>query len=164
MLLSFETFKTMAKQTPEALKAASYILWTAGQTGRYFTPMQLLKLSYISHGWSLGLCEKPLFSDPVEAWKYGPVVPKVYHKYKRFGYSPILNKLKRPAGVFGKIPLAIMNRVVDVYGKYDGLHLSGLTHQPNSPWDITIKKYGEGAIISNEVIRDYYKSFAQANG
>jgi len=122
--------------------------------------MQLLKLSYISHGWTLGLFERPLFSDYVEAWKYGPVVPNVYHKYKRFGYSHISVKLKDMRESHDEMSHAIMNRVVDAYGKYDGLYLSSLTHQLDSPWDVTIKKSGEGAIIPNGVIRDYYKNLS----
>ncbi len=125
--------------------------------------MQILKLSYISHGWTLGICEMPLFRDDVEAWKYGPVVPEIYHKYKRYGYSPILKNVQRPRTIFEETPLKIINRVTEVYGKYDGLYLSGLTHRPGSPWDITIKRHGEGATIENNVIMDYYKSFAQEN-
>ena len=125
--------------------------------------MQLLKVSYISHGWSLGLCGSPLFKDDVEAWKYGPVIPGVYHKYKKFGYSHITARTKDLRESLGKIPHAIMSRVVEVYGKYDGLYLSSLTHQPNSPWDLTIKKDGEGAIIPNDVIKDYYRKLSQRN-
>ena len=123
--------------------------------------MQLLKLSYISHGWMLGLCGQSLFSDHVEAWKYGPVIPSVYHKYKRFGYSHISTKIKDLRESFDDISHAIMNRVVDVYGKYDGLYLSSLTHQPNSPWDLTFKKFGEGAMIPHDVIEDYYKKLSK---
>lgn len=152
---------SMDTHTPDALKVASHILWIADLHGRHFTPMQLLKVSYISHGWSLGLCDRPLFKDHVEAWKYGPVIPDVYHKYKRFGYSHIKVRTKDLRESLGKISHAIMDRVVEVYGKYDGLYLSSLTHQPDSPWDITIKERGEGAIIPNDVIKDYYRKLSQ---
>ena len=145
----------------KALKVATQILWIAHQDGRLFTPMQLIKLTYIAHGWTLGLLEKSLFADTVEAWKYGPVIPEVYHKYKRFGYSHISVRLKDSRTSFDQVPYSILNRVVDEYGKYDGLHLSGLTHQPGSPWDLTIKQHGEGAPISSDVIHKYYKDLSQ---
>lgn len=153
----------MAASTPDALKVASQILWIAHLNGKHFTPMQLLKLSYISHGWTLGLRDSPLFQDEVEAWKYGPVVPEVYHKYKKFGYSRIVVRLKDLRRSFDPMSHAIMDRVTSVYGKYDGMHLSRLTHQPNSPWDLTIKTLGRGAVISNEMIKDYYKNLSQRN-
>ena len=38
-----------------------------------FTPSQLMKLAYIAHGWMLALYQRPLITDRIEAWKYGPV-------------------------------------------------------------------------------------------
>ncbi|MCC7437458.1 MAG: DUF4065 domain-containing protein [Armatimonadetes bacterium] len=48
--------------------------------GTALTPMKLLKLVYIAHGWHLGIMGKPLISDEVQAWKYGPVIPKLYSR------------------------------------------------------------------------------------
>jgi len=151
----------MPKSPPSALRVASQILWIGSLQSRLFTPMQLLKLSYISHGWTLGLCDHPLFRDDVEAWKYGPVIPSVYHKYKRFGYSHIRVRLKDRRSSFEETMHGIMIRVVKVYGMYDGLHLSALTHQPDTPWDIVIKEYGEGATISRDVIGNYCKRLSK---
>jgi len=47
--------------------------------------MKLLKLTYIAHGYYLGFFEKPLIENEVQAWKYGPVIPELYHVIKRFG-------------------------------------------------------------------------------
>lgn len=33
--------------------------------------------------------QEPCFSDEIEAWDSGPVVPAVYHKFKHFGGSDI---------------------------------------------------------------------------
>ncbi|MCY4000356.1 MAG: DUF4065 domain-containing protein [Bacteroidetes bacterium] len=149
--------------TPDALQVASQILWISDTHGRRFTPMQLLKIAYISHGWSLGILSEPMFDDPVEAWKYGPVVPNVYHKYKRFGYSQISVKLKDHREIFDQTLYSLLNRVVKIYGKFDGMYLSGLTHQPGTPWDITIKKHGEGSYIPNDLIKDYYSELSSRN-
>ncbi|MCY4000360.1 MAG: DUF4065 domain-containing protein, partial [Bacteroidetes bacterium] len=74
----------------DAHKTAIQILFIASHSGRNLTPMQLIKLSYIAHGWTLGISGEPLFNDTVEAWRYGPVVPDIYHTYKEFGHSPIV--------------------------------------------------------------------------
>ena len=147
--------------TRDANTVAVQILWIAHLRGRSFTPMQLLKLTYIAHGWTLGITGNPLFNDSVKAWKYGPVIPSVYHKYKKFGYSPISMKLKNLCDSFDNKSLAITERVVDAYGKYDGLYLSALTHQPDSPWDITMRQTGENTTIPLKVIRDYYTALVQ---
>jgi len=51
--------------------------------------MQLIKLVYIAHGWTLGLYNQPLIGKQVEAWTYGPVIPSVYHDFKHYGRDPI---------------------------------------------------------------------------
>ena len=56
------------------------------------TNLKLVKLCYIAQGLSLALLDKPLFSEPIEAWQYGPVVPSVYHEFKHFRDQPITEK------------------------------------------------------------------------
>ncbi|MCY4223200.1 MAG: DUF4065 domain-containing protein [Bacteroidetes bacterium] len=143
----------------DAHKTAIQILFIASHSGRNLTPMQLIKLSYIAHGWTLGISGEPLFNDTVEAWRYGPVVPDIYHRYKEFGHSPIVGRLKDLRDSFTPYSFAIMERVVEVYGKYDGLYLSALTHKRDSPWDITMREKGENAVIPNDLIEKHYKSF-----
>ena len=48
------------------------------------TPLQIMKLVYISHGWMLGLYNKSLFKQPVLAWLYGPVVSDIYHGLRKY--------------------------------------------------------------------------------
>ena len=59
-------------------KIANEFLRLAKESGQSLTPMQLLKLVFIAHGWMLGLYGEPLISDDVQAWKYGPVIPDLY--------------------------------------------------------------------------------------
>ena len=58
------------------------------------TLMQLLKLSYISHGFTLALLDKPLADEYAEAWRFGPVFPSIYHEFKKKS-GPIKNKAQK---------------------------------------------------------------------
>ena len=51
---------------------ADYILAKSDMMGKSLTPMQVLKLTYISEGYSLAIDGERLFGDRIEAWKYGP--------------------------------------------------------------------------------------------
>ena len=136
-------------------KIASQVLRTEGCSG--ITPMQLLKLVFISHGWMLGLYGRPLISDSVEAWQYGPVIPSVYHSYKRFGSSPITDIPAADVEGLTAEERHVINQVCRHYAKFSGLQLSALTHTPDSPWDITRKLSGLGSVISNDLIEQHYR-------
>jgi uncharacterized phage-associated protein len=138
-----------------------YILKLANDQNNPLTPMQVLKLVYISHGWQLGLYGRPLVNEPIEAWQYGPVIPSVYHRYKRFGgrfIDDIPDEL--PKG-FDHSESSTMEQVFDGYGNRSGVSLSSLTHEPGTPWSITVRQSGIGAVISNDLIEDYYRRLAR---
>ena len=73
----------------DVLTVADTILKIAKSKGKALTPMQLVKLTYIAHGWSLALSERDLFKNRIEAWRYGPVIPDLYQATKNFGRSEI---------------------------------------------------------------------------
>ena len=119
------------------------------------TPMQLIKLVYICHGGYLWAFNKPLLDEPVEAWRYGPVVPTVYHAFKNFRDRPIRLKATRQTDLSSSEQHAI-SVFAKAHREYSGIQLSSMTHAPGTPWDRTVKDVGEGAVIPNELIRDYY--------
>ena len=139
--------------------AAEQILWL--RRGTETTPMHVLKLVYISHGWTLGLYGRSLINEPAEAWRYGPVVPSVYHRYKSFRGDPITTEPVNRSDAFDDEQRDVIEQVHEVYGDFTALQLSALTHKPGTPWDITYREYGAGVIIPNELIRDYYERLAE---
>lgn len=48
----------------------------------YLSPLHLQKLLYYCQGWGLALLGRPLFHQPLYAWKYGPVERDVYNLLK----------------------------------------------------------------------------------
>ena len=69
---------------------ASEFIVLARNAGESLTPMQLLKLVYIAHGWMLALHHRPLIKDDVQAWQYGPVIPSLYNAIRKFRANPVL--------------------------------------------------------------------------
>jgi uncharacterized phage-associated protein len=67
----------MAK-TYECDLIANELLSLSARDTAPLTVMKLLKLVYIAHGWYLAFADKPLISEKVEAWDYGPVRASAY--------------------------------------------------------------------------------------
>ncbi|MEO1330222.1 MAG: type II toxin-antitoxin system antitoxin SocA domain-containing protein [Pseudomonadota bacterium] len=142
------------------------------------TQMQIQKLVYIAHGWSLALTGEPLVSDPVKAWDYGPVFPYLYDHTKFNGREP-MKRLIHPSDdnpfiFFGEeedTPYQCelnenQSRIIELvwsrYGKLGAYKLSDLTHKVGTPWHQVFYKLGKGGSISNEIIADHYKRLANA--
>lgn len=154
---------------------ANYFVQKSLDTGTILTPLKLLKLVYLSHGWYLGLSGEPLIGEGVQAWKYGPVVSSIYHSFKHYKdaqiselYSETILDPTSQVDLVDHTPICkdpsitkFLDKIWDVYSPHDGVQLSALTHASGSPWDIVWNQNGGagqlGAIIPNNIIRDYYK-------
>ncbi len=122
---------------------ADAILKIAKEQNKKVTPLQLLKLVYISEGWSLALRNKTLFSNRIEAWQYGPVVPDLYHRTKNFGGNPIPYKeMDYEESSLSGEDFEFQKEVYNAYRDYSGIELSSITHQTDSPW-YQVYKHGE---------------------
>lgn len=161
-------------ETP--LAVANFFIKKSLDTGIPVTSMKLLKLAYIAHGWHLGLTSgELLLPEGVEAWKYGPVIPSLYRALSPNGGADVTT-LQNEGVAGGQLLIPQVNsnlapflsKIWDIYGQLDGLQLSALTHQENTPWSITWHKNGGkdmmGAVIPNQLIaRHYQDMLAKAN-
>jgi uncharacterized phage-associated protein len=140
-----------------AIQVANKILELANAKKDTITPMQMIKLVFMCHGWMLGICGRHLIKDPVEAWKYGPVIPDLYQAVRKFKSNPIeMIPCQEPAK-FDHDELQVIEQVYEKYGHRSGIVLSSMTHQKDSPWDIVVNKHNNmGHQISNNLIEDYY--------
>jgi len=122
-----------------------------------FSPMKIIKLVYIAHGWTLGINGVPLIKEPVEAWRYGPVIRELYTSVKQFRNNPIeLNSLPDIDQVeFNDDEKDVMDEVLSEYGGITAMQLSAITHADGTPWDIT-QKNGR-IVITNDLIREHYR-------
>jgi uncharacterized phage-associated protein len=128
-------------------------------SGETLTPLQLLKLVYISHGWSFPINNGPLIGDRIEAWQYGPVVPALYHTLKSFRSAPVTNPIPDGDVPLSQAEVKLVDAVYSTYGHYSGGQLSAMTHRPGTPW-ATAWEHGRNSEITNEMIADHYRKLA----
>lgn len=163
----------------DARAVANEFLQYASDEGSSLDPLKLQKLIYFAHGWHLAIRNEPLLDEFIEAWQYGPVVPSVYHEFKRYGNGSIGEPARDLKFIGGKLTFVpfdlteeyrenpehlqftqqLLKKIWETYKKFSGLTLSNLTHISGSPWDQTWSK-AEGrknATIKDEVISRYFK-------
>jgi len=128
------------------------------EAGASVTQMKLQKLLYYAKAWCLALADTPLFSQEIEAWKYGPVIRDVYAKYKIYGCNSLPKAEEYDKSQFSNCETKILEAVKDAYMCYDALFLANLTHC-ETPWQEAYST-NENATISDEAIAAYYKQVA----
>ena len=92
---------------------------------------KLQKLCYYSQAWSLVWDEEPLFSEDIQAWAHGPVIPKLYDRHK--GHFNISTIRGGDHAKLNKDQQETVNVMLSMYGGMSGVALSRLTHQ-ELPW------------------------------
>lgn len=160
-----------------AVGIANFFIKKALAEGVTVTLMKLVKLAYIAHGWHLGLTtpSQPLLSEGVQAWKYGPVVPSVYEAFRANGANNV-TELVPTVGPDGRTTyqtvsdpalMPFLDAIWENYKRFDGLQLSALTHQSNTPWyECWHNRGGKdtmGFVIPNNLIAEHYRAMGVAN-
>jgi uncharacterized phage-associated protein len=145
-----------------ANKVADYILCYSHSEGDYISNLKIQKLVYYAQAWFLALHDEPLFEDHIQAWVHGPVQPKLFRRFEKYGWKPILEEPKCPKFKDERIK-PHLDEIMNVFGDCTAHHLSRLTHQED-PWRLTRRGLGPDqpseSIISHEAMRDYYKRLA----
>jgi uncharacterized phage-associated protein len=144
-----------------ALVVANEFIRLARADGRSLTPLQLIKLVYIAHGWMLALYQRPLILDDVEAWKYGPVIRDLYHSMKKYGGGSVTDTI--PVGPTDQLDdeeRDIVQQVYEAYGRFTGIQLSQMTHKFGTPWHQTWTADNQNDVISTDLIAEHYRRMA----
>lgn len=106
------------------------------------TPMKLQKLIYFVYREYLKETGRSLFNERFETWRYGPVIPSVYDKFKKNGSNAIrdyayengerfyLTVNEESSPTFKNV----IDEVWNNYKNFDGIVLSSITHAEGSAW------------------------------
>jgi len=156
---------------------ANRFLQLAKAKGLQLTQMQLQKLVYISHGWSLAILGKALTMDAPQAFDYGPVYTELWEALRRYGSGPVSSPIK--VGDFGFGAFAsnadevsvgqfegnaeeLISSVFENYGHFHAFQLSAMTHEVGTPWhQVYVKEGRKRGQIQNDRIRDHFIEIAK---
>lgn len=134
---------------------------------RNLTPMKLQKLLFFAQSWHLRKNGEhtPLFDDNFARWKYGPVIPSLYHELKTYGAKPITSTLSNVdidddcevVLVTPSIPTSdadaheLIDAIIKKYGRLTGSQLSFLTHEEGTAWQLGLEDgEADGSVITWE--------------
>lgn len=119
------------------------------------TNLQVHKLLYLAHMVYLGRNKNPLVDELFQAWMFGPVLPKVYNRFKIFGSSPVRKQIFNNLEFPKKKEFSILEETWRLLKDKKGWELVALTHREGGAWE----KYfypDLNSLIPNESIIEEY--------
>lgn len=147
---------------PASVIAYAFVKKGIGE-GNFVTQMKLQKMVFFAHGYHLARYGERLIEEKFEAWKFGPVVPTIYHAFKSFGSRPITDKeykYHEPV-IFPLFKLDDKaNDAIEYTWKVtkdlSALSLSNWTHKTGSPWRKVYNPSDWDIEIDNDLIKSYF--------
>lgn len=135
----------------DALDVAQYAIGYEASQRRSVSNLRLQKLLYFIQAQFLVSNKTPCFHDDIEAWDFGPVVPRVYHEYKVFGSSSIPVPIR--TGNCGILPddRALINRMLDNCARYSTTALVSMTHN-QKPWRDAYRRRFDNTITNQDML------------
>lgn len=145
------------KSKHKSLAVSQYILDLVAKSNTpYITPMKLLKLVYIAHGYMLGKHGTPLLTEDVYAFEYGPFVKSVYEAIRHYRSQDIVHVKLTHNIILNDQEKEVIEDVVNTYAKFDVVLIAAAILQEDSPWSMARSLSEDNPIISNDLIKHFY--------
>jgi len=119
--------------TYKAIDIARVLVKKFNDLGKPTTSMKLQKVLYYAWAGYYKEEKKPLFTENMYAWKFGPVVKSVYHEYKVFAAMPI-TRCKSPEEEIDFVTDSFLERFANEYKDRTAGSLMFSTHKEGTPW------------------------------
>lgn len=149
------------KPIPTAAQVARVLLELAEQDldvdQEPMTNMRLQKLLYYVQGWSLARRGEPAFTDRLEAWEHGPVVPSLYGRLKDLRKNPVpTDRLNEPD--IDPDLRAFVASVWEDYRTHSAIKLRQKTHD-EAPWKDAWAKRSQPNFCCEEITEQALRAF-----
>ena len=122
------------------------------------THKKLQKLCYYAKAWYLALNDRNIIEEPFEAWVHGAVQPRLYQKYRGYGFQPI--PMYNESGNLPEEFLSFAREIYESYGDFTGDQLEKMNHA-EQPWQnarVGLKPWQNSSnIISEDDMKAYFR-------
>ena len=116
-----------ASNNISALDVAHYFLATNAPNS--ISNHKLQKLCAYAQAVSVAYLEQPLFTEPIEMWDIGPIIPAVYHVYKKYDLK-LIPKENINISLFSMQQRLVLAAINDSYcDLYDACSLCDKSYQ-----------------------------------
>lgn len=122
--------------------------------------IKLQKLLFYSQAMHLAVTDQPLFTERIEAWKFGPVVREVYNQVERNSLITMVSYFgDRVDSKVNPEVIQMLKTVNFIYGQKSSYELVDLTHA-EEPWKSLENQAKEqrNPEIKIDAIKKYYRS------
>lgn len=132
-----------------AIDIAKYVVTKCVRDSHPISNLRLQEILYYLQKKYINIGSQ-LFGDPIEAWKFGPVVPDVYYKFCGSGARTILLTYETSIADADK---KIMDSIIEDKRNKEPWELVEDTHKEGGAWYQTYH-YGTNREIQINLIRD----------
>ena len=145
--------------------ADHFLLKVNSSAGDTLSNLKLQKLCYFAQAASLAHLNHTLFDDDIEAWAHGPVVPKLYRRFRKYAWQAIdpfdlrvPHKHKLSTG-----EMLIVDKIWEKLSPHSAKMLEEMSHK-DKPWKDNYKpldgKVGGRCnnVITPQKIKSFYTS------
>ncbi|WP_395476457.1 Panacea domain-containing protein [Rickettsia endosymbiont of Pantilius tunicatus] len=142
-------------KTISCFDVANYFLVLVDrEAGDTITQLKLQKLIYFAQGIHLALFNKPFFEEEIEAWKHGPVAPKLRIPFGNLQDGPIAAPGEMDFDIYTQQQKNLIYKIYSIYGEHTAGYLRNLTHQ-HSIWLEAIGNIDH--TMTKEKIQEFFK-------
>ena len=141
--------------------AQRFLAMQEEDAGDLISNLKLQKLLYYAQGLHLAWKGTPLYSEQIEAWQHGPVIPDVYHAFKQYQGKPIpIEEACTASPIQDEEVKDFLNEVYDVFGQYSAWKLRNMTHEEDPYREAEMT----GGIISSASMQRYFRRYLVNDG
>lgn len=132
-----------------------YVRYRTEETEDMISSLKLQKILYFLQAEFLIRFGYPCFTEPIEAWNFGPVVPSVYIKYKVYGAVsiPYNHFEKGKYFPFSEEERKVIDEMIQFLEPYQAYQLTEITMQ-QTPWQDAHWRHNKE--ITNESLLQYF--------